>query len=142
MATHLKSYPLKGLRCDPMGAVLCSTSPAWGDPWMSQSDMAALFGTTTQNITIRIKALYEKGVLEPAATRRRGVQVCREGRREVRREVFIYNLDVIMAIGRGVRGPQGEAFRRRWDEADDFTDTGAADATMPPWIDHGERAGA
>jgi hypothetical protein len=113
-----------------------------GGLWMSQSDMAALFGTTTQNITIRIKALYDRGVLAPHSTRRRGVQVCMEGKRQVRREVFIYNLDVIVAIGRGVRGRQGEAFRRRWDEVDDVPAVREPDATMPAWIDHMERADA
>ncbi|RQP24526.1 hypothetical protein [Piscinibacter terrae] len=89
---------------------------------MSQADMAVLFGTTTQNITIRIKTLYAAGVLDPNDTRRRILQSCMEGRREVRRHVYIYNLQVIVAIGRGIRGRLGEVFRRCCHDVNDGAD--------------------
>src|SRR5262245_36032180 len=80
--------------------------------WMSQADMAVLFGTTTQNITIRIKSLYAKGLLDPCGTRRRILHSGMEGKRAVTRHVYVYDVRVFIAIGRGIRGRVGEAFRR------------------------------
>lgn len=84
--------------------------------------MAVLFGTTTQNITIRIRTLYARGVLDPELTRRRILQSCMEGTREVRRHVYIYNTHVIVAIGRSTRGRLGEVFRRCCDGVNDDVD--------------------
>jgi hypothetical protein len=80
--------------------------------WLSQKLIAELFQTTPQNITLHIKALYEEGEAEEAATCKDYLQVRQEGGREVRRAVKHYNLDVILAVGYRVRSTRGTQFRR------------------------------
>jgi hypothetical protein len=80
--------------------------------WLSQALIAGLFQTTPQNITLHLKALYEDGELEEAATCKEFLQVRLEGARAVRRAVKHYNLDAILAVGYRVRSPRGTQFRR------------------------------
>jgi hypothetical protein len=80
--------------------------------WLSQSLMAELFQTSPQNITLHIKAVFEEGEADEAATCKEYLQVRQEGEREVRRSVKHYNLDVILAVGYRVRSPRGTQFRR------------------------------
>jgi len=65
--------------------------------WLSQSQMAELFQTTPQNITIHIKNIYEEGELGAEGTCKDYLQVQREGSRDVHRSVTHYNLDVMYA---------------------------------------------
>jgi hypothetical protein len=53
--------------------------------WMTQALMAELFQTSPQNITLHLKALYEEGEIDEAATCKEHLQVQKEGSREVRR---------------------------------------------------------
>ncbi len=55
--------------------------PVDGTVWMSQAEMAALFQTTPQNITLHIKAIYEEGELEEKATCKDFLQVRSERER-------------------------------------------------------------
>ena len=47
--------------------------------WLTQALMAELFQTTSQNITIHIRALYEEGEADEAATCKDYLQVRQEG---------------------------------------------------------------
>jgi hypothetical protein len=47
--------------------------------WLSQALIAELLQTTTQNITLHIKALYEEGEVDEAATCKDYLQVRQEG---------------------------------------------------------------
>ena len=47
--------------------------------WMSQVQMAELFQTTPQNISLHLKALYEEGEINRAATSKDFLQVRTEG---------------------------------------------------------------
>ncbi len=80
--------------------------------WLSQALMAELFQTTPQNVTLHLKALYEEGEIDEAATCKDYLQVRREGTREVRRAVRHYNLNAILAVGFRVRSERGTQFRR------------------------------
>ncbi len=80
--------------------------------WLSQTLMAELFETTPQNITLHLKALYEDGEIDEAATCKDYLQVRREGSREVRRSVKHYNLAAILAVGFRVRSRRGAQFRQ------------------------------
>jgi hypothetical protein len=73
--------------------------------------MAEMFGTTTQNITQHVTAVYEEGELEPGGTRKSYLQVRQEGGREVRRSLRHYNLDMIISVGYRVRSKTATAFR-------------------------------
>ncbi len=67
--------------------------------WLTQALMAELFQTTSQNITLHLKALYEEGELSEAATRKEYLQVRREGARDVSRQLRHYNLPAMLAVG-------------------------------------------
>ncbi len=79
--------------------------------WLSQRDMAELFQTTPQNMTIHIGTIYEEGELVETATCKDFFQVRSEGDRQVQRSVKHYNLDVIISVGYRVRSLRGTQFR-------------------------------
>ena len=54
-----------------------------GTVWLTQAAMARLFQTTTQNITLHIKSIYDEGELREAATCKQYLQVRQEGKRQV-----------------------------------------------------------
>jgi hypothetical protein len=80
--------------------------------WLTQSAMAELFQTSSQNITIHIKNIYAEGELSEEATCKDYLQVQSEGGREVQRALKHYNLEVIIAIGYRVKSHRGTQFRR------------------------------
>lgn len=80
--------------------------------WLSQMEMAELFQTTKQNISKHIKAIYDEKELDEKATVNYQLTVQNEGGREVSRNIALYNLDVILAVGYRVRSVRGTQFRR------------------------------
>lgn len=82
--------------------------------WLTQAEMAELFDVTTDNISLHLKNIFSDRELEPERTAEASSVVQREGGREVRRPVTLYNLDAILAVGYRVRSPRGVQFRR-WD---------------------------
>lgn len=83
-----------------------------GSIWLTQAQMAELFQTTSQNITLHLKGVYGEGELAQAATCKPYLQVRREGDRDVSRELLHYNLAAILAVGYRVRSPRGTQFRQ------------------------------
>lgn len=83
-----------------------------GTVWLTQAEMATLFQTTPQNITLHIKTIYEEGELMEEATCKDLLQVRFEGVREIQRALKSYNLNMILAIGYRVRSHRGTQFRR------------------------------
>ncbi len=79
--------------------------------WMSQRSIAELYQTSSQNITLHIKNIYDDCELEENSTCKNYLQVQQEGRRQVQRDVKIYNLQMILAIGYRVRNNVGVHFR-------------------------------
>ena len=80
--------------------------------WLTQAQIAALFQTTPQNITLHISSIYEDGELEQTATCKDYLQVQTEGSRQVRRSLKHYNLEMILAVGYRVRSQRGTEFRQ------------------------------
>lgn len=80
--------------------------------WLTQAQLAELFQTTPQNITLHLKAIYAEGELAEPATCKAYLQVRREGAREVTRRLRYYSLEAILAVGYRVRSPRGTAFRQ------------------------------
>lgn len=80
--------------------------------WLSQANLADLFQTTPQNITLHLKAIYAEGELSESATCKEYLQVRTEGKREVQRQVKHYSLEAILAVGYRVRSHRGTQFRR------------------------------
>lgn len=79
--------------------------------WLTQAQMAELFQTTPQNITMHTNHVFREGELEKEATCKRSLQVRQEGTRTIRRIQNIYNLDVIISVGYRVKSPRGTQFR-------------------------------
>jgi hypothetical protein len=80
--------------------------------WLTQLEMAELFDTTKQNISLPLINLMEDGELVAAATVKDSLTVQIEGSREVQRSITLYNLDAILAVDYRVRSPRGVQFRR------------------------------
>lgn len=79
--------------------------------WLSQNQMADLFQTTKQNISLHINNVFEEGELEETATVKEYLTVQKEGKRDVNRNVLHYNLDVIISVGYRVKSHVGTHFR-------------------------------
>ena len=79
--------------------------------WLTQAQMALLFQTTPQNITIHIGNVYKEAELDAVSTCKDFLQVHKEGNREVQRKTAFYNLDVIISVGYRVKSKQGTQFR-------------------------------
>jgi len=82
------------------------------DVWVTQVQLAELYETTRQNIGQHIENIYVDMELPREATIKKFFIVQQEGKREVRREIDHYNLDVIIAIGYRVQSPVATRFRR------------------------------
>lgn len=79
--------------------------------WLTQAQMAELFQTTPQNITLHIKNVYNEGELPEDSTCKEYLQVQQEGKRNVKRKTKFYNLDVIISVGYRVKSHRGTQFR-------------------------------
>jgi hypothetical protein len=79
--------------------------------WLTQPLMAELFQTTQQNISQHIRNVFEEGELTPEATHKKFLSVRREGKRDVRRALGFYNLDMIISVGYRVKSLIATRFR-------------------------------
>lgn len=80
--------------------------------WLTQAQMAELFQTTPQNVTLHLKAIFSEGELKETATCKDYLQVRPEGGREVTRAIRHYRLEAILAVGFRVRSHRGTQFRQ------------------------------
>ena len=80
--------------------------------WLTQKMMAELFQTTSQNITIHLKNIYEEGELEEISTCKDSLQVRFEGNRQVERTQKFYNLDAIISVGYRIKSHVATKFRQ------------------------------
>ena len=99
--------------------------------WLTQAQIAELFQTTPQNVTLHLKAIYAEGELAEAATCKDYLQVRSEGVREVSRKLRHYRLEAILAVGYRVRSHRGTQFRQ-WATARLRSTTGEG-ATARSW---------
>jgi hypothetical protein len=79
--------------------------------WLTQEQMAILFGKGRSTIAEHIANVYAEEELAQNPTCRKFRQVRKEGVREVERDIDHYNLDVIISVGYRVKSPQGTQFR-------------------------------
>ena len=79
--------------------------------WLSQKNLAQLYQTSPQNITMHIKNIYSDGELAELATCKEFLQVQKEGDRQVERMVKHYDFQMVLAIGYRVRSNVGMHFR-------------------------------
>ena len=82
------------------------------DVWLTQAQLADIYNTTQQNISLHQKGIYADGELDEEATHKKYLLVRQEGNRQVQREIDHYNLDMIIALGYRVQSPIAVRFRR------------------------------
>ena len=80
--------------------------------WLSQAQMAMLFGKDIRTINEHITNIFDDEELEKESTIRKFRIVRQEGKRQVNREIEHYDLDMIISVGYRVKSKQGVNFRR------------------------------
>ena len=80
--------------------------------WLTQQQMAELFGTQRQAITKHLKNIFECEELERSSSSSILELLQKEGNRMVRRKVELFNLDVIISVGFRVNTKRGIQFRQ------------------------------
>jgi len=80
--------------------------------WLSQKRMADLFATTPQNITQHLKNIYSEGEAGQISTCKDFLQVQNEANRQIQRNVKMYSLEIIIAVGYRVNSERGTQFRQ------------------------------
>jgi hypothetical protein len=79
--------------------------------WLTQKLIAELFDTTSQNVVLHLKNIYEEGELVTDSTCKDFLQVQNEGGRRVERMLTYYNLDAVIAVGYRVNSKKATQFR-------------------------------
>lgn len=79
--------------------------------WLTQRNIAELFGVKTPAISRHLKNIYASKELSQEATISKMETVQIEGHREITREVDIYNLDAVIAVGYRVNSIKATHFR-------------------------------
>lgn len=80
--------------------------------WLSQQQMADLYDTTKQNISLHIKNIFDEGELFMGSTVKEFLTVQKEENRKVERKVKYYNLDMIISLGYRIKSKVATNFRR------------------------------
>lgn len=79
--------------------------------WLAQRQIAELFNSTPDNISLHLKNIFAEGELDESATAEDFSVVQNEGGRAVRRMLKHYNLDAIIAVGYRVSSKRATQFR-------------------------------
>lgn len=79
--------------------------------WLTQQQMADLFETTKQNVSLHISNVFKDEELLPTSTVKEYLTVQKEGNRTIKRTQKYYNLDVIISVGYRVKSRRGTQFR-------------------------------
>ena len=97
---------------DEKGRVSVNTRFADEDVWLTQEQLATIYQTTQENVSMHITNIYTDNELDKEGTYKKFLLVRQEGKRQVRRNIDHYNLDVIIALGYRVQSPIAVRFRR------------------------------
>ena len=82
------------------------------DVWLTQQQLAEIYETTQENVSIHISNIYKDGELDENRTYKKFLLVRKEGQRQVKRNMDHYNLDIIIALGYRVQSQIATRFRR------------------------------
>jgi prophage maintenance system killer protein len=80
--------------------------------WLTQAQLAELFGVDVRTINEHLVNIYGTAELEREATIRKFRIVRQEGRRQVQRYIGHYNIDAIISVGYRVNSKTATAFRQ------------------------------
>lgn len=79
--------------------------------WLSQEQLAELFQTTKQNISLHIRNIFNERELNENSTVKDFLTVQKEGNRNVNRKILHYNLDMIISLGYRIQSHVATHFR-------------------------------
>ena len=77
--------------------------------WLTQQQMAELFSTTKQNVSLHINNIFREGELEMLSVVKESLTTAADGKKY---KTKFYNLDVIISVGYRVKSPIGTRFRQ------------------------------
>lgn len=77
--------------------------------WLTQQQMAELFNTTRNNITLHIGNIFKEGELDVNSVRKESLLTALDGKKY---RTKFYNLDVIISVGYRVKSKVGTRFRQ------------------------------
>ncbi|GHE20871.1 virulence RhuM family protein [Halomonas urumqiensis] len=80
-----------------------------GTVWLTQAEIADLFATTKQNVSLHARNILKDGELSPDSVVKESLTTAADGKRY---KVKWYSLPMILAIGYRVRSPRGTQFRQ------------------------------
>jgi hypothetical protein len=80
--------------------------------WLNQKQLAELFDKDSDTIGLHIKNIFNEKELTEIPTTEDFSVVQKEGRRNIRRNIKHYNLDVIISVGYRVNSKKGTHFRQ------------------------------
>ncbi len=79
--------------------------------WATQEQIAQVFDTGLPTINYHLKNIFKTGELDEKRTIRKNRIVRTEGKRQVTREINMYNLDAIISVGYRVNSKKATNFR-------------------------------
>ena len=82
------------------------------DVWLTQQQLAEIYDTTQENISMHISNIFGDNELDQNRTHKKYLLVRQEGSRKVQRNMDHYNLDMIIALGYRVQSQVATRFRR------------------------------
>ena len=77
--------------------------------WLSQAQMAELFLTTKQNVSLHVNNIFKEDELKEDSVVKESLTTARDGKRYKTKR---YNLDVIISVGYRVKSKRGTQFRQ------------------------------
>ncbi len=80
-----------------------------GTVWLTQIEIAELFDTTKQNVSLHLKNIFEDNELSENSVVKESLTTATDNKKY---RIKMYNLDAIVALGFRVRSPRGVQFRR------------------------------
>ena len=91
------------------GAAQISLRAMDGTVWLTQAEMAALFDTSKQNVSLHLRNIFADGELVADSVVKESLIPAADGKTYA---TLTYNLDAILAVGFRVRSRRGVQFRR------------------------------
>lgn len=79
--------------------------------WSTQKRIARIYGRSIPTINDHLKKIYREKELVQGLSERELVVTQQEGKKKVSRKIYVYNTDVVIALGFRVKGEWGKEFR-------------------------------
>ena len=91
------------------GAARVQLRAEGGSTWLTQSEMAELFATTKQNVSLHIRNILKEKELPVDSVVKDSLTTAADGKNY---RTQLYRLEMILAVGYRVRSPRGTQFRQ------------------------------